>query len=102
MKFQKKVLTFHMAKINSHLEHHFVGSLLDDGAPNSGLGIHQLKLLTMYLKNNWNGQLEALPSTIADHTRLQYGSGTHSSESRKMKNGMEVNIRHVVIEKSSQ
>ena len=91
---------------------HFIGPLLDDGAPYSGLGLVELKILSPYLHTNWSGKLDPLPRAIADRTHWKYGSGSHSSDSRRMLgsiiisarlNGRTmINIRHIVIEGSSQ
>ena len=112
---QKKTMTFNMVKItnNGNLStSHFIGPLLDDGAPYSGLGIHELTILSPFLHTNWNQKLDPLPAAIADSTHWQYGSGAHSSESRRMlgsiiisaklNDGTDINIRHIVIEGSSQ
>ena len=69
-------------------------------------------MLSPCLRNNWNGKLDPLPSAIADRTHWQYDSGSHSSDSRQMlgsimmpaslNDGIIINIRHIVIEGSSQ
>ena len=94
----------------SHLR--LSGPLLDDGAPYSGIGFHELKLLLPYLETNWNGKLSPLPKALAGRTHWQYGSGNHASDLRRMlgsiditailDDGTNVNITHVVIEGSSQ
>ena len=91
---------------------HFIGPLLDDVAPYSGLGMHELKILSPYLRANWSGKLYPLPSAIGNCAHWQYGTGTHSSDSRKMlgsvmiraklNNRTEIKIHFIVIEGSSQ
>ena len=84
---QKKSLTFNMVNIadNSKLSfNRFIGLLLDDVAPYSGLGMHELKILSPHLRTSWNGVLDPLPSAIRNRTHWQYCIGTHSSDSRKM------------------
>ena len=112
----KKSATFHMAKVfpeSSALGScDFTGPLLDDGAPYSGIGISELKFLFPFLRNKWNGKFNPLPDSISDCTHWQYGTGTHSSDSRRMlgsvmlsasmADGALVNINHIVIEGSSQ
>ena len=88
------------------------GTSLDDGAPYSRTGFHELKLLLPDLETNWNGKLSALPKELAGRTHWQYDSGNHASDSRRMlrsvnitailDDGTNVNIIHVVIEGSSQ
>ena len=84
----KKSITFHMAKLSSFGakigDTSFPSPLLDDGAPYSGIGIHELKLLTPYLREKWDGKIHPIPAPISDKTHWQYGTGSHSSESRKM------------------
>ena len=68
---QNKSLTFSMAKITDNSEfffNHFIGPLLDDGAPYSGLGMHELKILSPYLHKNWHGEQDPLPSAIGNRT----------------------------------
>lgn len=47
----KKIVTLHMAKMNSPSDalDHFIGPLLDDGAPYCGLSLNELKLISPYL-----------------------------------------------------
>ena len=64
-----KSLTFHMPKISSSSGfkgHKFSGPKLDDGAPYSGIGMDELKLMSPYLHTNWNGKLFRLPESISD------------------------------------
>ena len=72
----------------------------------------ELKLKSPYLRTNWNHKLFPLPESISNKYHWQYGSGSHSSDSRPMlgsvivtarlDDGTTVNIKHVVIEGSSQ
>ena len=69
-------------------------------------------MLSPYLCTNWIGKLDPLPQAIADRTHWKYGSGSHLSDSRRMlgsimisaklNDGTMINIRHIVIEGSSQ
>ena len=91
---------------------HFVGPLLYDDAQYRGLGSAELKMLCPYLRTNWTGKLDPLLPAIVDCTHWQYGSGSHSSDCRRMLGsvmiftrlnyGTKVNIRHIVIEGLSQ
>ena len=111
----KKTMTFNIAMLNgtcSFSSSHFTGPLLDDGAPYSGLGLLELEMLSPYLRSNWNGKLDPLRSAIADRIHWQYGSGSHSSDSRRilgfimvpasLNDGTIINISHIVIEGSSK
>ena len=90
----------------------FSGPLLDDGAPYSSIGSHELKLMQFYLRTNWNSELDPLSDSISDRSHEQYGSGNHSSDSRPMLGSIiitaclneetNVKIRHVAIDGSSQ
>ena len=105
-----------MAKLSSNKaefrELKFPGSWQDDGPPYSGIGIDDLKIMSPFLRKNWNDNIEPLPISIADRKHLQYGTRSHASDSRKMfgpvmltanlADGTTVNVRHVVIEGSSQ
>ena len=108
-------MTFNMARLNGEScfsACHFIGPILDKGAPYSGLGLFELKVLSPYLRTNWIGWLDPLPQAIASRTHWQYGSGSHSSDSRRMlgsimisaklNDGTIIKIRHIVIERSSQ
>ncbi len=111
----KKSVTFNMAKLvagSSEIGGEFTGPLLDDGALYSGIGISELKRLSSYLRTQWSGKLYPLPDSISDRNHRQYGTGSHSSESRRMlgsemlsaslADGTIVNINHILIEGSSQ
>ena len=76
-----------MAKLNgaiSFSSSHFIGPLLNDGSLYSGLGLLDLRMLFLYLRNNWNSKLDPLPSAVADHTHWQYGSGSRKSDYQQM------------------
>ena len=68
----KKSITFHIAKLNSFGakidDSNLPGPLLDDGAPYSGISIHELKLLTPYLRKTWDGKIRPIPAPISDKT----------------------------------
>ena len=108
-------MTFNMVDMTDDCklsQSHFIAPLLGDGAPYSRLGIHELKILSPYLRTNWHEQLEPLPAAITDRIHWQYGSASHSTDSRRMlgsvmitarlNDGTEINIRHIVIDGSSQ
>lgn len=61
MKFHTVTLTSETLKLNNP-----IGPLLDDGAPYSGLGMEELKLIQKYVWPKWNGQLDPLPKTVKD------------------------------------
>jgi len=92
--------------------HNPIGPLLDDGAPYSGIGLDEFKLLQSIVYPSWNGKFDGLPSTVKNRPFWQYGVGSHSSKSRriigsvmltaKTDEGNEIDIRHLVIEGSSQ
>ena len=92
-KSDRKSVTFNMAKFNSSKDSHnaeLVGPLLYHAAPYSGIEFHELKLLPPSLNANWNGKLEPLTESVSDRFNWQYGSGNHSSDSRRM-------LRSVII-----
>ena len=62
----------------------FTGPLIDGSTPYSGQGMHELRILSPYLRKNWNGQLDLLPSAIGYQAHWQYVTSTHLSDSRKM------------------
>ena len=90
----------------------FVGPLLDDGAPYSGIGVNELKLLDSNLSTNFRSGLDPIPSEIKDRPFWKYGTGNHASELRKILGsilisgvtdcGTNFQIRHLVIEGSSK
>ena len=84
---QKKSMTFNIVNMTDDSKlspSHFIGPLLDEGAPCSGLGIHELKMLSPYLRTTWHEQLDPLPAEIADRSHWQYGSDSHSNDSLRM------------------
>ena len=88
------------------------GPLLDDGSPYSSLGEVELEIIRDQILPEWNGELLKIPDMFRETPYLQYGTGEHSSEPRRMKGsidikvrsdqGMEVSIRHIVTSGSSQ
>lgn len=110
----QKTVSFHTAQLSGHDECSMqcIGPLLDDGAPYSGMGIEEFKLIQPHVLPNWNGMFEPLPDVIKDRPYWQYGSGSHCSSSRKIigsitllvlsDNNVIVNIRHLLISGSSQ
>ena len=74
--------------------------------------VQELKLLSPILRTNWNGALEALPESLSSYSFWQYSTDNHASSARRMlgsifiyaslSDGSITNIRHVVIEGSSQ
>ena len=114
---RRRNLTFNMASLdhgvpNSKIPHDFIGPLVDDGAPYSGMGMHEFTLLKPVLLAEWNGQLDPIPASIADRPYWQYGVGSHASAPRRIlgsvllsvesDNGHTVAIRHLVISGTSQ
>eukprot|EP00171_Calliarthron_tuberculosum_P001315 IDg1315t1 len=113
----KKSITFNMANISSNscsdsIPADFVGPLLDDGAPYSGIGLSEFRLLQKVLIPDWKGKFDSIPTEIAESPFWQYGTGNHASESRRilgsvvmratLSNSTTVDIRHLIIEGSSQ
>ena len=111
------VLTFNMAllgsvKSSTGTVDGIFGPLLDDGAPYSGIGSTELKLISNFVCPEWTGELDPIPDAVADRPYWQYGIGDHSSQSKKIigsvmfkartHQGGFVQIRHLVIEGSSQ
>ena len=114
-KFDEKSVTFHTANLDSSKDSNdekLIGPLFDETAPYSGIGLHELKLLPPYLNINWNGNIEPLPESVSDRSNLEYGSGNHSSDSRRMlvsvtisaclEDGILISINHIGIEESAQ
>ena len=114
-KSDRNSVTFHMAKFNSSKDSRdekLVGPLLDNAAPYRGIGFHELNILPTYYNTNWNGKLDLPPESVSDRSHWQYGSGKNSSVSRHMlgsviisaclEDGTAINIKHSVIEGSSQ
>jgi len=113
----KKSLTFNMACLSSNqmalnLAPNFVGPLLDNAAPYSGIGIEEFKLLQPLICPDWAGKFDPLPSEVSQTPFWQYGSGLHSSEARPIlgslllsactDRGTILKIRHLFIEGASQ
>ncbi len=66
----KKTVTFHMGRFTtekSEMNEQFSGTLIGDGTPYSGIGIQELKLLSPFLRTNWNGTLEPLPESLSGY-----------------------------------
>eukprot|EP00178_Gracilaria_changii_P016470 TRINITY_DN4728_c0_g1_i1.p1 TRINITY_DN4728_c0_g1~~TRINITY_DN4728_c0_g1_i1.p1 ORF type:complete len:805 (-),score=91.02 TRINITY_DN4728_c0_g1_i1:529-2943(-) len=112
-----KTLTFNMVRMcrlsgDPFFAPDFVGPLLDDGAPYSGLGNYELSLVQDFVVPDWNGQLDPLPASVANTPFWQYGNGDHSSEARPILGSIVLSlrtnldnivyIRHLVIQCSSQ
>lgn len=110
----KKSITFNMVQLtkNFKLETNSIGPLLDDGAPYSGMGLDEFNLLQPIIYPTWDGELLPLPKEIEACPYWQYGTGQHSSESRKILGSVilkaktdqdsSVFIRHLIIDGSSQ
>lgn len=89
-----------------------IGPLVDDGAPYSAIGMIELKLLRDHLGLNECFELDPVPKTLNGYTQWQYGTGTHASAARDIlgsvmisghsDNGRCVEIRHLVLDGSSQ
>lgn len=89
-----------------------VGPLLDDGAPYSGIGIEEFNMIQPVVIPGWKGVFDALPDSVKDRPRWQYGNGEHSSKWRNIigsilipartDEGVTIYIRHLIIEGSSQ
>lgn len=89
-----------------------IGPLLDDGAPYSGIGLVEFKLIQSILLPHWKGRYDYLPSCVQDRPFSQYGTGTNSSKARKIlgsvllsarnDRGTTISIIHLLIEGSSQ
>lgn len=86
-----------------------VGPLVDDGAEYSAIGSIELQIL---LNIDSDVGLEPPPDTLNGHSHWQYGQGEHRSARRpilgsivlplKEDNRRIINIRHVVVQGSSQ
>ena len=112
---RRRSVTFNM--VNMHrpdekLLNNFIGPLLDDGAPYSGMGFDDFKILQSLILPDCNGKLEPLPDSIADRPYWQYGAGKHASAPRKILGSVllsimsdgdhAVYIRHLIISGTSQ
>ena len=90
----------------------FRGPLVDNAAPYSGIGMKEFQLIQPIIAPDWNGEFDPLPDSVADRPFWQYGSGSHSSDSREIigsvlltlrsNSGTAVSVRHLVIDGSSQ
>ena len=109
----KKTIRFNMVQLvndEKALDETVIGPLLDDGAPYSGMGLSEFKILQEILLPTWNGEFDPVPADLGTH--WQYGNGEHSSESRKIlgsvflnvrtDKGNNTSIRHLIIYGSSQ
>lgn len=114
---EENVLRFNMATLaaknkNTISVSNQTGPLLDDGAPYSGIGSTELKLIAELVCPEWNGNLDPIPDSVADRPYWQYGSGEHRSAAKRIlgsvlmeartDQGTNVQIRHLVIDGSSQ
>ncbi len=110
-----KTVTFHMARFpagKSKMNLQFSGTLLDDGAPYSGIRNQELKLLSPFLRTNWTVALKPLPESLCGYSFWKYGTVNHATSSKCMLgsifivaclyDGSIINIRHVIIDSSSQ
>ena len=88
------------------------GPMVDDGAPYSGMGLKEFRVLAEYIMPTWDGKLQPIPEPIADRPFWQYGKGQHASARRPIlgsvmlsitsEEGTVINIRHLRIDGSSQ
>lgn len=88
------------------------GPLVANCAPCSGTSLQEVCKPTNSILTGWNKYLELKPSAAKEVNFWQYHLGDHSSEKRIIlesvvlsilsNEGVEVNIRHMVIEGSSQ
>ena len=113
---KKPTVTFNMAQLTDHpknfIDGDFIGPLVDDGAPYSGIGEAEFKVLQPLILPKWSGSYAELPECIADRPYWQYGKGKHSSPPRRIlgsvmisarTDGNEiVEINHLIISGSSQ
>jgi len=105
-------VTFNMVNCQALPFGNGIGPLLDDGAPYSGMGIQEFKMIQPMILPEWNGKFDALPDSIKERPFWQYGSGSHSSPFRKIigsilipgksNEGADIYVRHLVIEGSTQ
>ena len=106
-----KSLNFHMAQIkemSNNLSKQFIGLLLDDGAPYSGMGVSEFKLLQPIILPNWTKKLEPNPNEIKSRTFSQFGDGEQASAPKtiigsvmlnaKLPEGSLIHIRYLIIE----
>ena len=86
--------------------------MVDDGAPYSGTGLKELRVLAKYIMPTSDGTLEPIPDSIADRPFWQYGKGQYASARKPIlgsvilsitsEEGTVSNIRHLIIDGSSQ
>eukprot|EP00171_Calliarthron_tuberculosum_P001291 IDg1291t1 len=72
------------------------------------IGIDEFKLIQDVLLPDWSGCLEPIPESLGECHHLQYGTGEHSSDSRKIlgsivltatsDQGSFINVRHLILE----
>ena len=55
--------------------------MVDDGAPYSGVGLKELRVLANYITPTWDGTLEPILDSIAARPFWKYGKGQHTSAS---------------------
>lgn len=118
---KKKTVIFNMATLSSFASGfssdinsvvYIKGLLVDDGAPYSATGQIELKLLLDHLGSDLSKMLDPIPDILNGYTHWQYGIGKHASAPRKFfgstslktytNSGLEVNIRHLVLNGLSQ
>lgn len=77
-----------MVQLGDHDENAFLdcylGPLLDEGVPYSGLGIAELHEIQKTGIPTWDGILYPFPDAVKDTPFLQHGSGEHASEPRSI------------------
>lgn len=81
-----KKVTCNMINIVGNISkiHCPIGTLLDDGAPYSGIGHEEFKLIQKFIFPNWGGIFEELPESVRNRPYWQYGTGSHASKSRRI------------------
>lgn len=105
------VLIGNMGNFNDCL-HQSNGPLLDDSAPYSAIGEVELRILLHDLGLSFPKRFDLIPQSLSGYSFFQYGTGSHSSSSRKIlgsvvltaysdKNRV-VYITHIVLSGSSQ
>lgn len=67
---------------SSRTSEKLIGPTVDNGAPYSAIGYFELCLLASDIIPDWDGTLDAPPSSFVNKRKWQYGVGMHSSESR--------------------
>lgn len=109
-----KKVTFNMVNLGEEniILYSSIGPLFDDGAPYSGIWLEEFKIVQKLVCPSWNGNFEKLPELVLLRPFWKYGIGSHASKSRRIigsvlisarsDQGDEINIRHLVIEGSSQ